>query len=303
MKIRNSCKTEASLTVEAAFVCPLSFFALYVFFWFFILLHTELVVYQELIGVSDGLYALGTAGAYADNSHFITDCIEAVKGDVPDYAEALTTQGFSLVSGSFSSMMLEKMLAKRLEEEDRLLSCIKNENDGFDCSGSKIYGGSPEISLLAKYVFEFPFDIFGAADIEVEQAFYMKGFYGSSWSLTSEFNDKERDEDELPEPETVYIVPGGSVYHCDSDCTYINISLSEIAYEELSAYRNVNGGIYYACSYCCDDFPAPYVYISKYGTRYHESRNCPMIERNVDSVSVVEAENMGRRPCSKCGGE
>lgn len=296
-------KLNASLTVEAAFVGPLTFFALVCFCWFFILLHTQFSVYQGLLGVSDTLYDAGTLGAYIDNSNIVTDCIEAAKGDVPEYIESLTTDIVSFAGGKISHLLTEKMLSSELSEQNRTLSCVKNENAGIDMSGTRVYGGSSEIELTADYVFEFPFSLFGAADIEIMQRMSLKGFYGDAWEKTSEFADKEREEDENPPEQTVYITDSGSVYHLDSNCTYISVKLTEVPLEEISALRNYKGGIYYPCEYCCDEFPEPYVYITEYGDRYHNDKNCSRVERNVRSVTITEAENMGRRACSKCGGE
>ncbi|RZJ86785.1 MAG: hypothetical protein EOO60_13015 [Hymenobacter sp.] len=48
---------------------------------------------------------------------------------------------------------------------------------------------------------------------------------------------------------------------------------------------------------------APTVYVCGGGSAYHSSDNCAGLNRcthGVSTVTVTEAERMGRRPCKKC---
>ncbi|MBR0132538.1 MAG: hypothetical protein IJM14_05585 [Lachnospiraceae bacterium] len=301
---RRKSKIHASLTVEAAFVVPIGFFALYLFMYLFLMMHTEFVVYQSMFSIQDTLYKCGTISAYAENSTLVTDIIEAAKkSDVSDKVEELSGKAFSYVLGKASPVYIKLLLKDYFDDTGRELSLVNGGADAIDCSSSKAYGGENRIKLCFDYVLHFPGDFFRLADRSVSQSTEFRGFYGYDWKKTAEFDDAmERREDSAhPAEKDVYIAPYGVVFHTDEHCTYISINAEKINTAELETKRNYDGKIYYPCEECIGvDFSGMEVYITVYGTRYHSYRNCPRIERNPLKVTMTEAENMGRRPCSKC---
>lgn len=296
-------KINASLTVEAAFVIPLSFYALLYILYLFIWLRTEYTVYEGMLKAGDMLSAYGTAGAYFEKSGFMTDIFEAGGSDVNDEAEALSAELISFVSGVSSGYYSGTLIRSALSGKEALLSCIQGGMDGIDCSLSRVYGGNAGITLKVSYTLCMPFDFFGIGERNVVQSIKTAGFYGTDWEKTAEFDDdrKRREDDAHPAEEYVYCTRYGTVYHKDLECTYINIRVESISRNELGTKRNLDGHIYYPCSRCAAEGAAPTVYITAYGTRYHNDRNCSDIERDPDRITMTAAENAGLRPCSKCG--
>lgn len=126
-----------------------------------------------------------------------------------------------------------------------------------------------------------------------KQRFYQKivvsGYEGKS--MCSETEQSE---------EKVYITEKGSVYHVYSDCTYLNPSVQKILVKDIDKKRNSSGAKYKECEFCfkSNDAFKSYVYITKYGNRYHLEKKCHGIKRNVRTVKRSEIGGMPE--CNKC---
>ena len=100
--------------------------------------------------------------------------------------------------------------------------------------------------------------------------------------------------------DTVYVAANGVVYHKDRECTHLRLSVSEISLDNISDFRNQNGGKYYSCERCqADSMGTGTVYITKTGDRYHSSLGCSGLKRDVSTMSILEIGTL--TPCSRCG--
>lgn len=97
----------------------------------------------------------------------------------------------------------------------------------------------------------------------------------------------------------VYMTRYGTVYHMDRNCTYIKINASPISVLLVERERNEGGAKYYPCELCMPG-RVETVYITSYGTRYHEYSSCSAIRREVQEVTL-ETVQESYRACSKCG--
>lgn len=109
------------------------------------------------------------------------------------------------------------------------------------------------------------------------------------------------EEGEANEGQIVYITPTGTVYHTTTLCPYLDLSISSIAFSEVSSARNKNSGKYTACTTCCKSSTYTTVYITDYGTSYHSTLSCSKLKRTVLAVDISEVGT--RSACSKCGSE
>lgn len=100
--------------------------------------------------------------------------------------------------------------------------------------------------------------------------------------------------------EYVYITETGHVYHTHSDCTYLKPSIKRVAVKIIDKQRNLSGAKYKKCEHCFrkGDVSNSYVYITDYGDRYHVSKQCSGIKRNIRKVKKSEIEGMPE--CNKC---
>lgn len=101
----------------------------------------------------------------------------------------------------------------------------------------------------------------------------------------------------------VYLAERASVYHEDVMCSYLKPTILSYTPTQAQEQRNRSGEKYYACEGCCKggESPAGVVYLSPYGNRFHATRDCPKLKRNVRRVRREEVGNLP--PCSKCGRE
>ncbi len=292
-------RLKASLTVEAAFILPISFWFICAFIYFFLFLHTQFTVCQGMLSTADRLESYGTLIAYAENSFVMSDAFGiAEEGWLKQAEELAKSELAAFLSGRFSDGVIESTLEDVLSENESRLSCVRGGSSGVSCDGSYAYSGSGTIFIKAEYTFEFPDFLFFAKDINVEQKLEVNGFYGVAWNLVHEFESERRNDEEL-NTEYVYVARTGTVYHTNANCTYISVKTEGLSPEEAASRRNGSGAKYYPCEYCGYS-AGDTVYITYYGNRYHSREDCSRINRDVSRVPKSQAIEEGRKLCSKC---
>ena len=97
----------------------------------------------------------------------------------------------------------------------------------------------------------------------------------------------------------VYMTKSGTVYHTNVECTYILVKRKRVATGEIDSYRNSSGGKYDMCKECKNEpNKTGYVYITNYGTSYHNIATCSTISRTVRAVEISEIKD--KKACEKC---
>jgi hypothetical protein len=102
--------------------------------------------------------------------------------------------------------------------------------------------------------------------------------------------------------ETVYVAANGKVYHRNRECTYLRTRIQSFTVTEVTSKRNQSGGIYYPCESCCKSqtqSSGTTVFITSYGDRYHNNKQCSKLKRTVREISISKVGNLPA--CSKCG--
>jgi hypothetical protein len=118
------------------------------------------------------------------------------------------------------------------------------------------------------------------------------GYHGGS-----EVNGEEE-----PTEEMVYVTDNESVYHTDSSCTYLKLSIHESTLGAVPYMTNAYGQKYTTCDKCGKGHGAfDVVYITEKGTSYHSDRNCSGLKRTTRLVEKSSVDNLS--VCSRCGGE
>ena len=102
----------------------------------------------------------------------------------------------------------------------------------------------------------------------------------------------------VSDKEYVYITAGGEVYHTNKECTYLLRYILEADRSCMDVLRNASGAKYYSCEHCGQTKDTTSIYYTLYGTRYHSSRNCTELKRNIQKVSKDSVSD--RRLCEKC---
>lgn len=101
------------------------------------------------------------------------------------------------------------------------------------------------------------------------------------------------------EEELVYVTDYESVYHTDSHCTHLDLTIRGVKSSAVGRCRNDYGKRYHACEKCCGGGRmAGTVYITPEGDRYHNSSTCSGLTRT--TRLVPRSEVSAHRQCSRC---
>lgn len=144
------------------------------------------------------------------------------------------------------------------------------------------------VRLQAVYQIRLPVGFFGKKYIDVEQCASARKWNG--------FQENQQEEDDI----WVYVTAYGSVYHKNTSCNYLDLSVRAVTSAQAGQMRNKDGGIYYPCTSCKASYSGSTVYITDYGTDYHSSLGCRKLKRTVYRVKKSEVD--GKTPCKKCYG-
>jgi len=157
------------------------------------------------------------------------------------------------------------------------------EIEKLTLAGSEFSG--EQIRICVSYQLKLPIHFGHWSSIPVTQQAVYRKWIGASKG------DGETDGD------YVYVTLYGSVYHRSTGCRYLDLTVRAVDRLEVSALRNKDGSIYYACH--CAKGATGSVYITDYGTSYHGKINCSSLKRMVHKIPLSEVGS--RQPCSQCG--
>lgn len=148
-----------------------------------------------------------------------------------------------------------------------------------------------DIVLAADYSILLPFPILHHFPFHFTEKFHTRTFSGVNTRAEGDFQERD-----IP----VYVTETGKVYHKRLECTYLKLSISQVKYGDLEYLRGENGGKYYACESCGGGvfLKEQNVFVCNFGNRFHSSRACQKLTRNIRQIRLSEAG--GRLPCSKC---
>ncbi len=280
MKKKDTWDVQGSLTTEAAFAVPIFFFAVYAFLQLFLFFHVQTEVQRSMSVLVREIAEYGNLVASVHNL-LASDEQETI----------LQEYGFDALVASVTEQTYLTYRMKNAVQDAEWIRFIRNGALGLDLSGSEFYEEDGEIRLVVSYHFRIPGVLFVPISIPVIQRIEARGFYGYGWeSIESQ---------EIPEE--VYVADNSTVYHRYSTCTYLKVSVRQVLANKIDGERNQSGGIYYLCGACKKKPMGDVVYIATYGDRYHTTMECSNIRRNIQSISLEEAESRGLAECSKCG--
>ncbi|MCR5792907.1 MAG: hypothetical protein K6G65_07040 [Lachnospiraceae bacterium] len=266
---QNKKKLKGSLTVEAALITPICFYAMMVVLYLFQVIFWRGYIYQ---------------GAYESNK------------ELGVYAFLLTTKQVKM-EGS-----VEKILGKlgctldlrqKLEADRLNHSCIKGGSNGIHTIDSTFLEDGENIEILPEYVIELPVMPLFRSGNKFTGHMIGRAFIGEN-SLAQTKEDAEEDI-------IVFITETGSVYHYSRECTYLNLSTRAVTGGEVGDLRSNDGSRYKPCERCHPGWEvsgADTLYITDDGDRYHSDKNCSGLKRTVQEIELSKVGN--RHSCSRC---
>lgn len=183
---------------------------------------------------------------------------------------------------------MEREIVAQIGSERLERSLVAGGSSGIDCSQSKKYWNSTIMDLTVHYQIELPFLMFRLPLIAQKETIRVKGWTGHERKTASD-----------TENTMVYVTDYGLVYHMDTECSYLELSIKRVTRQEAKKLRNQSGSKYKACAKCALFLSkkSP-VYITDYGERYHGSLDCSSLKRGVYAVPLSDVHGLGG--CSKC---
>lgn len=177
--------------------------------------------------------------------------------------------------------IIENIGSERLER-----SIIEGGSGGIQCWTSYYNTVNEEVIVKVNYKIKLPVPGFFNLDIKKKVELKVKAWTGRA--------EHDNSEDE----EIVYVTDTGVVYHSDYQCAYLQLSITFLPSSTLIDVRNDSGGIYQPCEKCVHGQAMAGVYITKYGTKYHNSLSCSGVKRSIRAVKKSDVVGMGG--CVKC---
>lgn len=186
-----------------------------------------------------------------------------------------------------NTIKLKSDIAELIGEERISRSILDGGTSGISCFESYVSPGTGEIHIKIKYKIKIPLPVFGNPAVHMEENFKISAWMGNREEAAQGGDGK-----------VVYITENGSVYHEDYQCSYLQLSIQFVPKKELSKIRNESGGKYYACEKCVYGSAMAGVYITKNGSKYHNSLNCSGLKRTIYAVKKEDVKGLGG--CSRC---
>lgn len=186
-----------------------------------------------------------------------------------------------------NTIKLKSDMIDLIGEERIHRSIIEGGTEGISCFGSYVFPGTGEMHINIKYKIMLPIPVLGNMSAERTEQFKI-----SAWVGCREDFGRENDGS------IVYVADNGIVYHEDYQCSYLQLSVRFIPYEQIESIRNLEGGIYYPCEKCVFSSAMAGVYVTEQGRRYHNSLNCSGLKRTIRAVEKTDVSWLGG--CSRC---
>jgi len=250
-------QANASATVEALLVIPPFFLLITSVIWILALFYFHSYV-----------------GNIINNEGYKIVSYSYAAGKVTDL---LGTEDSNL-GEAVGSLVISEGYIKRIIKDSE----VSNFLTDITCTLSHIDMDS-EVSIVVKYRVRPFISIPGFSGFILTNKFYSKTYSG--YSVSSEDRNK------------VYITSNSAVYHTDSDCRALKLSIEKINLRNISKKRNRDGSRYYACKKCYVKGSSE-VFVTPYGIKYHSNENCSDLKLTV--YTVWDTEIKGRRKCYFC---
>lgn len=267
-----------SFSIEAALTLPV----------FLIGLLSFLIFFPAGIAEARLKSAMEDVGSRLASYYFAIEELEEAEagGEDPGFLEsALAKVVGSVVWAPVAETLVKGMVIRELGDTWAGESLVKDGAQGISFFGSRYDKAQESIVLNASYRIKTPFS--GILDLSLPV---------SVRTAHRVWSGKEM-EGGAQEEEVVYVTKTGTVYHDSLSCSHLKLSVREVSVSQLDKLRNEDRAKYYPCEFC-GDRKGSTVYITNYGNRYHVSRNCSGIRRDIRSIPISQVGERGL--CSRC---
>lgn len=260
------------------------------------------VVYLlQIIGIQEHLQqAITKLGLETSKYSFVYQYIvedSDVLGTESEETKQSSTE--AMVAKGIDSIYFKARLTQYVDENRINNSCIKGGMSGIHTFMSSFMREGEDIDIIISYLVKIPVPMIYIKEIPFFQRVRVRGFHGYTPVDNKTGSDQEEEEGEAT---YVYITETGRVYHLTKECSHLKLTIEEAAYLNIDHLRNDAGGKYYPCSICIhksDKGSHEFVYISKFGDRYHSNLSCSGLKRTIITITLDQVE--GKSLCTRCG--
>jgi hypothetical protein len=269
----SSSTSPGSLTLEAACVLPI-----------FVMLLIALLQIMEILSIQAKLQ----------------QSVHEVSKELSHYAYIYnkreeSEQDFSFIEGIAGNIITESYVKSKVIQsigKAYLEESIIKKGGGLYFYDSVFLEEDGIIDIVLRYKITLRYNIFHIPDMSVVLRARSRAWIGTEESVIK--------EGEAGVFQSAYIAENGVVYHVDSECSHLRLSISQISMEEVPNMRNESGHKYYSCEFCGENGTVMgALFITNTGTRYHTNIECSGLKRSVSTIDISELENIP--VCSRCG--
>lgn len=212
-----------------------------------------------------------------------------IQNGMREAAETLTRRAYYLERTEAESIGINPLTIK-----SEIKKNVKNAED-ISAAFSTYDAESGILDMVINYDYKIPFLPGQTKALNNCQRLRCRAWIGSD--MTEGISGGNESDETI-----VYVTETGTVYHKTKSCSYLDLSIHSVGSQEITDLRNKSGAKYYGCPLCAKSGkPASIVYVTDYGTSWHNTTACSGLKRKIKQVDISKVQNL--KPCSKCGGE
>lgn len=232
----------------------------------------------------------------------LNELVDFIKISIEDTKQLITSAGvvpgLEVINNAIGTQIVRACVSQHISNSDYKRWGIVGGEGGMDYSRSSFMLEDEDIRLLVLYQVEIPFLKDILQPLSITQGVQVRAFTGNE-NFESAFESKEKaSEDTKEEGEVVYITKNGQVYHNNRTCRYIDVKINAIAYKEVKDHKRI-------CEICAKEAlslsDTSTVFSTSASPKYHTSKSCWTIKRDVMTILKEEAIKSNYRPCKLCG--
>lgn len=180
----------------------------------------------------------------------------------------------------------------QIQTQQLLSLCERAKQAGMYAYIAEDGGKSAEITLPAMKIYESPIGVLPLPKVWLKNIVTVHAWVG--------YQGEGRQQPAEASEEMVYITASGTVYHLDTSCRHLDLTIRQTTWERSKKLRNRYGEKYYPCELCSgsSDGGVGLVYLTDTGNRCHNNASCSGLKRTVRLVKKSEVPNLSQ--CKNC---
>lgn len=292
--MRKNERLNGSLTVEAALVLSLFFFAVVTLALPIDMLDVSRDVRMTMEARAREFSTAAGVSREGENPSGKAPGGEGTSGGEENFGDEGSSggeenpAGDTGISGEVSEIAAEAVLYAGI------MAACGDRISNLDVGKTRILKGGEIIDLRVSYTVKPPFGLFGLSGIRLSERSLHRGFVGESGKTDSRTEETDNGEEEM-----VYVGRDSTRYHKNAACHYLSNDMRTVSPGEAGSLKNRSGRRYTACAVCGNSASGE-VYILPKGDHYHGRPDCPALAAYVRKVPLRAVEHLGA--CSYCSG-